>query len=113
MNTWEKLTIYVGESDRWHGKPVYLALVEAARQQSLAGATATRGIAGFGERQYHKIHTVQILELSSDLPIVVAVIDRAEAIANFLPVVREMVKNGLVTQQSVTVVHHVPTGAAS
>lgn len=112
MNTWEQLTIYVGESDLWHGKPVYLALVEAARQQSLAGATATRGIAGFGERQHHRIHTGQILELSSDLPIVITVIDRTEAIANFLPVVRDMVKNGLVTQQSATFVHHAPTAAS-
>lgn len=78
MSTWEQLTIYIGESDHWHGKPLYIALIEQARQQGITGATVTRGVAGFGKRQHGEIHTTRIFELSSDLPMVVTVIDRAE-----------------------------------
>jgi uncharacterized protein len=108
MNTLEQLTIYVGESDRWQGKPVYLALVEAARAKGLAGATVTRGVAGFGKRQHHQVFTTRILELSSDLPMVVTLIDTADAIAAFLPLVKEMVAGGLVIQETVNLVHHAP-----
>jgi PII-like signaling protein len=102
MSTLERLTIYVGESDQWQGKPTYLALVEAARQRGLAGATVTRGIAGFGAHQ--RIHTSRILELSSDLPMVVTIIDGTDEIAAFLPLVREMVKGGIALQETVNVV---------
>jgi PII-like signaling protein len=105
MNTLERLTIYVGECDLWHGKPVYLALVNEARKQELAGATVTRAVAGFGKRQHHTIHTARLLELSSDLPMVVTIIDTAEAIAQFLPVVQEMVASGIAIQETVKVVH--------
>jgi PII-like signaling protein len=105
MDTLERLTIYFGESDHWHGKPVYLALVEEARNKGLAGATVTRGVAGFGKRQHHGIHTAGIFELSSDLPMVATVIDTAEAITAFLPLVQEMVLGGIVIQETVNVVH--------
>jgi PII-like signaling protein len=108
MDTLERLTIYVGESDQWHGKPVFMALVEAARHRGLAGATVTRGLMGYGKRQRHRIHTARILELSSDLPMLVTVIDTAEAIAQFLPLVQEMVVGGIVLQETVNVVHHAP-----
>jgi PII-like signaling protein len=107
MSTWEQITIYVGESDQWHGKPLYMALVEQARQQGIVGATVTRGVVGFGN--HSKIHTTQLFELSSDLPMVVTMIDNPQAIAAFLPIVKEMVKEGLVISQSVTLVHHLPT----
>ncbi|MCG6135247.1 MAG: DUF190 domain-containing protein [Nostoc sp. LLA-1] len=106
MNTLERLTIYVGESDHWHGKPVYLALVEAARHRGIAGATVTAGVAGFGKHQH--LHTTRILELSSDLPMVVTIIDTVEAIACFLPTVQQMVAGGIVIQDTVQVVHHAP-----
>lgn len=105
MSDWEKLTIYIDENDRWHGKPLFTALVEEARKQGLAGATVTRGIEGFGVRQHHQIHTARIMELA-DLPIVVTLIDRAEAIAQFLPSVQAMVAVGLVTQETIRVVYH-------
>lgn len=108
MSTWEQLTIYVGESDHWHRKPLYMALVEEARRRGRVGATATRGIAGFGKRNHQSINTAQIWDLSSDLPVVVTVIDWTEAIVAFLPIAQEMVKGGLITQEIVTVVHHVP-----
>lgn len=107
MNDWEKLTIYIDETDRLQGKPLYLALVEEARRQGLAGATVVKGAAGFGVRQHRMIHTDRILE-TADLPLIVTIIDRAEAIAQFLPHVQAMVKVGLVLQEPVNVVHHAP-----
>jgi uncharacterized protein len=104
VSNWQRLMIYVGEADQFHGKPVYLALVEAARQQGLAGATVFRGVAGFGKRQQHRIQTTRILELFSDLPMMVTIIDQAEAIANFLPQIKAMVQGGIVTQEAVNVV---------
>ncbi|PSM50415.1 hypothetical protein C7Y66_04440 [Chroococcidiopsis sp. CCALA 051] len=109
MNMLERLTIYVGESDHWRGKPVYIALVEEARRRELAGATVTRGVMGYGKRNHHRIHTARIIELSSDLPMVVTIIDTPEAIASFLPLVKEMVVGGIAIQETVNVVHHVPT----
>jgi len=106
MSTWEQLTIYIGESDQWHGKPLYMALVERARQQGIAGATVIRGVAGFGN--HSRIHTTQMFELSSDLPMMMIVIDNSQAIAAFLPIVQEMVKEGLITRAPVNIVHHVP-----
>jgi PII-like signaling protein len=93
------LRIYVGESDRWEGRPLYEAIVRAARDQGLAGATAMRGIEGFGASS--RIHTVKILRLSEDLPIVVEIVDRPERIAAFLSVVDEMVSEGMVTIEKV------------
>ncbi len=108
MMNLEQLTIYIDESDNWHGKPIYNALVEEARKMGIVGATVMRGVEGFGVRQHRQIHTANILELSSDLPMVVTVIDKAEAIAAFLPLVKEIVTMGLVIQETVNVVHHAP-----
>jgi PII-like signaling protein len=93
------LRIYVGESDRLDGRPLYEALVRAARDAGLAGATALRGIEGFGANG--RIHTVKILHLSEDLPIVVEIVDRPERIAAFLPTVDQMVTEGMVTVEKV------------
>lgn len=106
MNTLERLTIYVGESDSWHGKPVYIALVEEARRRGITGATVTGGVAGFGKHQH--LHTARIFELSSDLPMVVTIIDTAEAIASLLSIVQQMIAGGIVIQDTVKVVHHAP-----
>jgi PII-like signaling protein len=93
------LRIFVGESDRWEGRPLYEAIVRAAREQGLAGATALRGIEGFGASS--RIHTVKILRLSEDLPIVVEIVDRPERIAAFIPVLDAMVSEGMVTLEKV------------
>lgn len=106
METLERLTIYVGEAEQWHGRPVYLALIEEARQRGLAGATVIRAIAGFGKHQ--QLHTTRILELSADLPMIVTIIDTEAAIASFLPLVKAMVSGGIVLQETVQVVHHAP-----
>ncbi|MCU0533365.1 MAG: DUF190 domain-containing protein [Hydrococcus sp. Prado102] len=103
MRTWKQLTIHINESDRWHRQPLYLALVEKARERKLAGATVTRAIAGFGKKR--TIRTSRILALSADLPIVVTIINCEDAIAQFLPTVRTMVHSGLIGLQTVEVLH--------
>lgn len=107
MSSWERLTIYVNESDHWQRKPLFLAIVETARQHQLLGATVTRGAEGYRVRQGGRIHTDRMMELA-DLPMVVTIIDQAEAIAQFLPIVQPMVKVGLITQEPVNVVYHPP-----
>src|SRR3972149_7808655 len=89
------LRIFIGESDRWEGRPLYEAIVRAAREQGLAGATALRGIEGFGASS--RIHTVKILRLSEDLPIVVEIVDRPERIAAFFPTIDEKIAEGMGT----------------
>jgi PII-like signaling protein len=96
------LRIYLGESDRWEGRPLYEAIVRAAHEQGLAGATAFRGIEGFGATS--RIHTVKVLRLSEDLPIVVEIADRPDRIAAFMPTVDAMVREGIVTREAVNVI---------
>ena len=98
------LKIYIGESDKWHGKPLSTALVERLRAEGLAGATVTRAVEGFGANS--RIHSAHILRLSEDLPLVVEVVDKADRIDQILPVVDEMVGDGLVTLMDVDVVHY-------
>jgi PII-like signaling protein len=98
------LKIYVGESDKWHGKPLSTALVERLREEGIAGATVLRAVEGFGANSL--VHTAHILRLSEDLPLVVEVVDRAERIERVLPIVDEMVGDGLVMLVDVNVVHY-------
>lgn len=96
------LRIFVGESDRWHGRPLYEAIVSRAREAGLAGATVLRGLMGYGARS--RIHTAKVLRLSEDLPIVVEIADRADRIQAFLPLLDEMVEDGMVTLEKVQVI---------
>ena len=96
------LRVFVGESNRWHGKPLYEAIVARAREAGLAGATVLRGLMGYGAKS--RIHTVKVLRLSEDLPIVVEIADRAERIQAFLPLLDEMVEDGMVTLEKVQVI---------
>lgn len=98
------LRIFIGESDRWGGLPLYEAIVQEARQRGLAGATVFRGFEGFGARS--RIHTARILRLSEDLPIVVEIVDTEEKIQAFLPALDEMVKEGLATVEKATVIFY-------
>ena len=100
-----RLTVYVGESDTWHHKPLYTELVHRAHAAGLAGASVFRGIEGFGSSS-PVVHTSRLLSLSDDLPVAVVVIDSAERIEAFLPQVDEVVGEGLVTLDEVTVVVH-------
>jgi hypothetical protein len=108
------LRIFIGESDTWQGAPLYEAIVERARQMHLAGATVLRGPMGFGKNS--RMRTAKLLELSSDLPILIEIIDTEDRIREFLPVVDEMVQDGLVTLEPVQVLKYAarqqPGGAA-
>jgi hypothetical protein len=96
------LRIFIGESDVWHGKPLYQAIVERARKGGLAGATVTRGIEGFGADS--RMHTARILRLSEDLPVVIEIVDSEARIQAILPALDEMVTEGLVTMEAVEII---------
>lgn len=96
------LRIFIGESDRWHGKPLYEAIVELVRSEGLAGATVLRGIEGFGADS--RLHTSRILRLSEDLPVVIEVVDTEERIERILPMLDPMVSEGMVTVERVHVI---------
>jgi PII-like signaling protein len=96
------LRVFVGESDSWHGKPLYQAIVERLRQEGLAGATVLRGIEGFGATSH--LHTTRILQLSTDLPVVIEVVDSQERIDHIIPILDSMVGDGLVTLEKVHVI---------
>jgi len=95
--------VHFGEDDRWEGKPLYEAVVEAARREDMAGATVYRGVEGYGASS--RIHRKQLLT-SSDLPIVVCLIDTAEKIDRFLPTLQRMVHEGLVAISDVEVIRY-------
>jgi uncharacterized protein len=96
------MRIHIGESDKWHGKPLYEALVDIFRREGFSGATVLRGVAGYGGSSVY--HTDKILRLSEDLPIIVEVIETAEKIEKILPRMDEMVEGGLVTLEKVRVI---------
>jgi uncharacterized protein len=96
------LRIFIGESDRWHGKPLHEAIVALVRKEGLAGATVLRGVEGFGAKSH--LHTARILRLSEDLPIVVEIVDTAEHIDRVLPKLDEMIEEGMVTTERVQVI---------
>jgi PII-like signaling protein len=98
--------IFVGESDRWHGRPLAHALVERLRKEGFAGATVLRGLAGFGARSV--VHTSRLLELSQDLPLVIEVVDTEDHVRRLEPILDEMVADGLVTLEKVRVLRYKP-----
>ncbi|MGQ9872133.1 DUF190 domain-containing protein [Leptodesmis sp.] len=108
MTDFERLTIYVGESEQWQGKPVHLALVEEARRHRLVGATVVRGMTGYGRHSHERIMFLGIIELSSDLPMVITIIDQTDKIEQFLPLVQNMVGGGIVVRDAINVVHRTP-----
>jgi uncharacterized protein len=96
------LRIIVGEADRWHGRPLYEAIVEEARRSGLAGATVWKGTMGFGA--HSRLHTAKILRLSQDLPVVIEIVDAPDRIDAFLPELDVMVQEGLVTVERAQVI---------
>jgi CBS-domain-containing membrane protein len=104
LNQAQLLSIYIGESDRWRGKPLYAAILEALKREGMAGATVTRGVAGFGA--HSRIHTAAILRLSEDLPVIIQVVDSPEHIRRAIEVVAPMVREGLITLQDVQVMRY-------
>lgn len=100
------LRIYIGDADRHEHLPLYEALVKKAREMNLAGATVLKSAMGFGSHSH--IHTAKILQLSTDLPLVIEIVDTQEKIETFLPVLREMMDGGMVTMEQIRVIHYRP-----
>lgn len=98
------LRIFVGESDRHGHHPLYESIVLKARERGLAGATVLRGLMGFGKHSV--LHTAKILRLSEDLPMIIEIVDSHEKVENFLPLLDEMIGDGLVTLERVKVLHY-------
>lgn len=104
-----RLTIFIGESDQWHHKPLYTEIVHRAHASGLGGASVFRGFEGYGAS--NRIHTSRLLSLSEDLPVAVIIIDEPERILAFLPQLEELVTGGLVIQDEVQVVRYVGRSA--
>ncbi len=97
----KRVTIFIGDADRWHHKPLHTAIVEMLRSEGCAGATVVKGIEGFGKNS--RLHTASILRLSEDLPVVLTFIDTPERVDAVLPQIDEMVGGGLVIVEDVHV----------
>src|SRR5947207_15289459 len=95
------LRVFIGESDRWEHRPLYEALLAKVRELGLAGATVLRGIEGFGAHSV--VHKARLLEMSSDLPIVVEIVDTKEKVEVLLPQIEAMVTEGMVTMEYVRI----------
>jgi PII-like signaling protein len=104
------LRIFIGESDRHGGRPLYEAIVLKAREMHLAGATVLRGPMGFGHSS--RLHTAKILRLSGDLPLLIEIVDSEEKIAAFLRALEPMMGSGLVTTEKVQVIQYGPNGVS-
>ncbi|HON74960.1 MAG TPA: DUF190 domain-containing protein, partial [Dermatophilaceae bacterium] len=94
-----RLTVYVGESDQWHHRPVSTEIVHRAHAAGLAGASVFRGLEGFGHSS--RIHTTRVLALTEDLPVAIVIVDSETRIRAFLPSLDELVHGGLVTIEPV------------
>jgi uncharacterized protein len=99
-----RVRIYVAESDQWHGRTLYAAIVQEARKHGLAGATVARGVMGYGAGA--AIHEPRLFPLAHDLPVVIELIDAEEKIAAFLPYLDGMVQEGLVTTSAVEILRY-------
>ena len=100
----ELLRIFIGESDRHEGKPLFEAIVQLARKRGLAGATVLRGLEGYGA--HSRVHTAKLLRLSEDLPIVIELVDRPDRIEAFLPDLDAMVAEGMITLEKVRIIKY-------
>ena len=98
------LRIFIGESDRHEGRPLFEAIVQLARKRGLAGATVLRGLEGFGA--HSRVHTAKLLRLSEDLPIVIELVDTPERIEAFLPDLDAMVTEGMITLEKVRIIKY-------
>ncbi|HRU04488.1 MAG TPA: DUF190 domain-containing protein [Candidatus Brocadiia bacterium] len=108
------LRVFIGESDQWHGKPLYEAIVQLARARGMAGATVLRGEMGFGADS--RLHMAKILRLSEDLPIIIEIVDKPERMEPFVAEIDGMIEEGMVTLEKVRVIayrHNGSVGKAS
>ncbi|MEU8793581.1 DUF190 domain-containing protein [Streptomyces sp. NPDC048643] len=103
-----RVTIFIGENDTWHRKPLYAEIVHRAHAAGLAGASVFRGIEGFGASSL--IHTSRLLSMSEDLPVAVIVVDTEERVRAFLPQLDELVTEGLVILDDCEVIRYAGRG---
>ncbi|MFF3906596.1 DUF190 domain-containing protein [Streptomyces sp. NPDC001848] len=103
-----RLTVFIGEHDTWHHKPLYSEIVHRAHAEGLAGASVFRGIEGFGASSL--IHTSRLLSLSEDLPVAIVIVDTEERVRAFLPQLDELVTEGLVTLDDCEVIRYAGRG---
>ncbi|MEV7025167.1 DUF190 domain-containing protein [Kitasatospora sp. NPDC093558] len=106
-----RLTVLIGENDRWHHRPLYSEIVHRARAAGLAGASVFRGIEGFGASSL--VHTTRLLSLSEDLPVAVVIVDEEQRVRGFLPQLDELVAEGLVMLDPCEVVRYVGRAGAA
>jgi PII-like signaling protein len=104
----QRLTILIGDSDRWHHRPAYSEIVHRAHAAGLAGASVFRGMEGFGAGSL--VHTSRLVSMGDDLPVAIVIVDTAERIEAFLPELDELVRGGVVMLDPVTVVRYVGDG---
>ena len=97
-----RLRIYISSNDQWHGRPLYAAIVQEARKQGMAGATAARGVMGYGA--HSAIHESHILQLTNNLPMVVEIVDTADKVQAFVLHLDGMVQEGVITVSDVEVI---------
>ncbi len=97
-----RLKIYIGENDRWDGKPLYKAIVEKLREMDMAGTTVYRGIYGFGKKS--RVHSADVMRLSTDLPIIIEVVDRGFKIEKAICEIKPMIRDGMITVEPTIVV---------
>ncbi|WP_431925256.1 DUF190 domain-containing protein [Nonomuraea jabiensis] len=100
-----RLTVFVGDTDTWHHKPLHHEIVHRAHAAGLAGASVFRGMEGYGAS--NRVHTTRILSLSEDLPVAVIIVDTEEKIRGFLPQLDELITDGLVILDEVEVIRYV------
>ncbi|MEU2715461.1 DUF190 domain-containing protein [Streptomyces sp. NPDC007205] len=100
-----RVTIFIGENDVWHHKPLYSEIVHRAHKAGLAGASVFRGVEGFGASSL--IHTSRLLSLSEDLPVAIVIVDTEDRVRDFLPQLDELVGEGLVTLDACEVIRYV------
>ena len=95
------LRIFIGENDKYQRQPLYEWIVRRARESGLAGATVFRGLEGFGA--HSRVHTAKVLRLSSDLPIVIEIVDTSEKIEQFMPIIDDAIQEGLAILEKATI----------
>ena len=102
----QQVWVFVKESDQWHHQPLFLALLDVLRREGVAGATVLRGVAGYGAQR--QVHTATLVELASDLPLVLVFVDRADRVARVLPQLSAMMQGGLISIVPAQVAHMAP-----
>ncbi|MBV8637474.1 MAG: DUF190 domain-containing protein [Candidatus Eremiobacteraeota bacterium] len=103
-STGKLLRVFIGESDRHGGQPLYTAIVERARKAGLGGATVFKGIEGFGGHSV--VHAARVFDMSTDLPVLIEMVDSEEKIRAFIPVLDDLVHEGLITLETVEVIRY-------